>query len=555
MELFVMKHPVLPALLATATILASGSAFAATCSNTITTGQTLLTSSMGYNLTNTRNAVSTINSSNVSQLQLGFTQAEVDTNERRGAPVLTSQVMYTPSKFKVIAMDRQTGCTFWSYEIPKKSALVGGDGFRSMTYAPATLLKPAMILAGDNDGVIHAINAKTGELVWKNFVGTDSGYHRLTGTPQFAAGKLIVPMSSKEVLGAIFDPTGGCCRSHGLVVGVDAYTGKVDWTYHTTPDATLQSDLHRGPNGVPIWSSPAIDTATSTVYIGAGQNYTYPTTSNSDSVIALNLKTGAVKWIFQATKDDAWNIGCSAPFPVNGTCDEPQGPDFDFGAPPILVTVNGVKTILAGDKSGVVYSLNAATGKKNWTRRLGVGGNLGGIHWGMGVDSTKLYVAVSDVIVNKVSALDFISAGNAADASGKQMAPAPNGTPGVYAVDIKTGAVVWEKHPTHLAADGNTYKSAYSASVGVTNDVVFAGSLNGVIKAFRTTDGAEVWSYDTVKAVTDVNGAAGQGGTIDGAGMVIGGNTMAVLSGFDQFGGTNVLQAGKGNVVYMFKMP
>src|SRR3546814_20087768 len=66
----------------------------------------------------------------------------------------------------------------------------------------------------------------------------------------------------------------------------------------------------------------------------------------------------------------------------------------------------GGGAVIAGAKNGVVYSLNPDSGALNWSRRLGQGGSLGGIHWGMASDGTRVYAAISDVTVNTASGLD-----------------------------------------------------------------------------------------------------------------------------------------------------
>src|SRR3546814_1332090 len=66
----------------------------------------------------------------------------------------------------------------------------------------------------------------------------------------------------------------------------------------------------------------------------------------------------------------------------------------------------GGGAVIAGAKNGVVYSPNPDSGALNWSRRLGQGGSLGGIHWGMASDGTRVYAAISDVTVNRASGLD-----------------------------------------------------------------------------------------------------------------------------------------------------
>jgi polyvinyl alcohol dehydrogenase (cytochrome) len=126
--------------------------------------------------------------------------------------------------------------------------------------------------------------------------------------------------------------------------------------------------------------------------------------------------------------------------------------------------------------------------------------------------------------------------------------------PGIYALDLATGSLVWEIHPKH-AYEGFETDSLYSASLSVTNDVLFAASLDGVVKAFSTLNGSELWSMDTVIAVSDVNGVQGNGGTIDSVGVVIAGEKLLINSGYSAFGGAGQYQAGPGNTLFIVTLP
>jgi polyvinyl alcohol dehydrogenase (cytochrome) len=145
-----------------------------------------------------------------------------------------------------------------------------------------------------------------------------------------------------------------------------------------------------GPSGAPVWCSPTIDTVCNQIFIGTGENYSAPATFTSDAVQALDLYTGNLLWTFQATDGDTWNLAC----PSQPNCPDNVGPDFDFGMVPLLVRQKTSQDILlAGQKSGVVYALDAASGKILWQTRIGKGGWGGGVHWGMATDGTYVYAA------------------------------------------------------------------------------------------------------------------------------------------------------------------
>jgi polyvinyl alcohol dehydrogenase (cytochrome) len=167
----------------------------------------------------------------------------------------------------------------------------------------------------------------------------------------------------------------------------------------------------------------------------------------------------------------------------------------------------------------------------------------------MTVDSQRVYAAVSDIGIGKSSSVAGLlgsgSSGNEAT---------PGATPGVYALDIRNGNLLWEKHDTHTY-QGAEVNSAYSAALSMSNDVLFAANLNGQIKALRASTGAELWVFDTNIAVTDVHGVAGHGGTIDASGPVPVGRDLILNSGYSVFGGADKFNAGPGNVKFVFRLP
>jgi polyvinyl alcohol dehydrogenase (cytochrome) len=531
---------------------AAGAAGAVTCSEPIDVNATVLSNGFGTDLSKTRNSTSSITSSNASGLTLVLSHAAVGAKERRGSPVVTKQAIFTTAKFSVDAIDRTTGCQYWSYSPFDVAANPLLTGFRSLYFLNEGGGRQALLFAGDLNGVIHAVDASSGKQVWKRFVGTDTANHIITGTPIYAGGKLFIPVSTLEAIATVFRD-GVCCRSHGMAQAVSPYTGEQVWTFNVTADAQVQpgNPSRLGPNGGSVWSSPAADTERQLLFVGTGQNLTRPGTGTSDSIVALEMGTGAVRWVFQATADDTWNVSCQLPslWGQGSKCDRPEGADLDFGASPMLVTLpNGRPVVIAGAKNGVVYALDRESGTLVWSRRLGAGGNLGGIHWGMATDGKKIYVGVSDLNSSKLTVLDRPGAP-------AKIVLAENGKPGVYALDMASGKVDWEQHPVHQYR-GASVPSIFSAALSVTNDVLFAGSLDGVVHAFRTSDGSPLWARDTrnVVPISDPGGNAVQGGTIDGAGPMVAGNDLVVNSGYSAFGGASQFQAGFGNALFVFRV-
>lgn len=531
---------------------------AAPCTGRLDPAAPLVSSGFGQNLANTRQAPSAIHAANVARLQPALLlSAGSSVREKRGTPATTTQAIFLTAGRSLQAVDRLTGCEYWTYTAPNRVSLqTDGLALRSSAVlllpAPSDASRPPLVLSADNFGVVHAVHALTGQLVWKRFAGTDADHHMVTGALQVADGKLLVPLATKEVSSVVFELFSSCCKSHGLLHAMDPYTGATLWLHHTAPAATYDWFRGtRGPSGMSVWGAPAVDLARRLVFIGTGQNLGPPATANSDAIVALDLDSGAERWVFQAQSSDVWNLACQASFPFNSRCPAAPGGDFDFGAAPILARLpDGGQALLAGNKNGTVYSLDPATGRLNWARRIGAGANLGGIHWGMAVDAERVYAAVSDVQISKLTLLGGLWL---ASARSQTVGVVPNARPGVYALSLLTGEPVWEAHPQHQLGQ-EWVPSAFSAAVSVTNDVVFAGSLDGRVHAWHSSTGAPLWSYDTAVAFTDAQGRAGQGGTIDSVGPVVAGDDLLVNSGYATFGGPNRWMGGPGNALFVFRL-
>jgi polyvinyl alcohol dehydrogenase (cytochrome) len=529
------------------------------CTDTIDTASPLLSNSFAFNSANTRNQASKINAGNVGQLKPAYTHVAEGAKDKRGAPVVTEQALYFIEGLDLVAANRATGCEYWRYTGKRQSALAGGTNAmrNSVYFVPAAAPRPAAVLVGDFFGNVYSVNAQTGKEVWKAFMGTDANRHMITGSFQVHEGTVYVPVATKEVMTTIGDLFSNCCSSHGMLRAVDVATGKVKWTYHTTANAAPVSGTSmRGPNGASIWATPMIDADNQAVVVGTGQNLSQPTTDTSDAIISLDMATGKPKWIFQAVKGDYWNLACVSPGSFARHCTKSDANrDFDFGASPILAPLpTGGKAILAGGKNGVVYSLNPKTGALNWSTKLGVGGTLGGIHWGMAIDGTKVYASVTDIVLGQITSLGFSQLLAINATLGKYTVPSVGAKPGIYALDLLTGKVAWEKHYKHVY-QGNSYDALFSAALSVTNDVLMAVDLRGQLKALRTSNGDELFSFDTAVSVVDVNGASGKGGTADSVGPVPAGSDVYVNSGYSSFGTANAWLGGEGNALFVLRLP
>jgi polyvinyl alcohol dehydrogenase (cytochrome) len=423
----------------------------------------------------------------------------------------------------VFSLDAGSGCTHWGFKTaaPVRSGIAVGDA----NGVPA-------VFFGDGGGTMHALNAQTGEVIW-NIRPVDHFTTMATATPQIHNGVVYQPFSSfEEAMGP--DPTYQCCTFRGSVVALDAATGRKLWQTFTVPEPkpTRKSAVgtqQHGPSGAGIWSTPTIDEKLGVLYVATGDNYSDPPTKTSDAILAMDLRTGALLWSRQMTENDAFNTGCTAP-PFSN-CPEAKGPDFDFGQPPMLVSLGGQRRALViAQKSGMVHAIDPdKKGEVLWQTRVSRGSALGGSQWGSATDGQKAYVAVSEVRI-----------GGAADPTspmGFKLTLDPRQGGGLHAVDLKTGRIVWTATPSPCAEGRTDCAPAQSAAVTAIPGVVFSGSVDGHLRAYSTSTGKVIWDVDTAREFPTVNGKPARGGSLDIAGPAIVNGMLFVNSGYGQWGG------------------
>lgn len=466
------------------------------------------------------------------KLKWAFNLGDVTTARSQPA-VVGGRVFIATSTGAVYALDADTGCTRWGYQADK-------GGVRSgVTVGEANGI-PA-IFFGDTGANIYAVNAQSGQLIWK-VRPVDHFASMATATPRYYQGVLYQPISSfEEIMGP--DPKYGCCTFRGSVVALDASTGKKIWQSFTVLEAAKATHKNPagtqqfGPSGAAVWSTPTIDDQLGVLYVATGDNYSDPPSNTSDAILAMQLKTGELLWSKQLTENDAFNTACGTPQP--GNCPEAKGPDYDFGQPPILVGLGGGKRALViGQKSGMVHAVDPdQKGKILWETRAGEGGALGGSQWGSASDGQNVYVAISD-----------ISMGAVADPkipAGYRLTMDPKKGGGLHALDLKTGKILWSAKPKPCAEGRTDCSPAQSAAVSAIPGVVFSGSIDGHLRGFSTSTGEVLWDVDTEREFDSVNGKPAHGGSLDVAGPAVVNGMVFVNSGYGQWGGMpgNVLLA------------
>jgi PQQ-dependent dehydrogenase (methanol/ethanol family) len=313
-------------------------------------------------------ALDQINTSNVRSLapRWLFQHGVIDGVSNQTTPVVVDGVMYvTDPRGSVYALDAGDGHLLWSFDV---TDLIGGGAKAGYVFRNRGVCYDGGVVYTAAGSFLFALDAKTGkpirrfgnngqasvilDVIKQRYPEVTSaitlGYW-FTTAPQIHNGVIYVGSTRSE--------------SHipgGHVLAVDAQTGSVRWHFNTIPqDEHDQGWTIAGPtwvggerNGGGIWETPSIDPELGLLYVAVGNPFgdstkRIGTNLFTDSILALTLATGTLKWHFQQTHHDLW--------------------DYDSGNQPVLfdMQVRGqrVKALAEASKNGYLYILNRETGQ------------------------------------------------------------------------------------------------------------------------------------------------------------------------------------------------
>ena len=507
-----------------------------TCSDPISELASIDTAAMqgwGGNAKNHRHsdgAVVGLDRNNVDRLALKWVFAYPGALRARSQPLVHDGVIFVGSQSgDIYALDLESGCAHWTYS-------AGAEVRSSLSLGQVPGRDDPVLYMGDFSATVHAIDASDGSLVWRAPLG-DHPDATITGSPKLHEGSLYVPISSSEWATAA-DPGYACCTFRGGVVSVDAASGELNWRAHVIDEPATETGetnpfgaARKGPAGAPVWNSPTIDAERGVLYVGTGEAYTSPAVDTSDAVLAFSLATGERQWAKQLLGGDAWNMACFIGEAAN--CPEEDGPDLDIGASTVLWSGGERDYLLVGQKSGDVYALDPDKGGAVvWHNKVGRGGFLGGVHWGMSANGESLFVPIADTTI-----------------TGRFTGPV---SPGIHALDPTSGEVRWYT-PSVADCDGKSpipvCDQGMSAAITSTDQLVFAGSLDGNLNVYDSLSGEILWSFDTFGDFESVSGDTALGGSIESDGPVLYRGHVLINSGY-QFGARM-----PGNALMVFSLP
>ena len=322
----------------------------------------------------------------------------------------------------VFALDSATGAVKWSHDL-----YPGQNGERTPTINGSAAIVGGRVyvpVADVDTPRVVALDLATGALLWDTVVDTQRDAD-VFGSPVVWDGRVYIGVSA--LFGELNDPD---VRVRGAVVALDAATGARRWKTFTVPKRL---------DGGAVWTTPAIDTRTSRLYVGTGNAYHEPAARTTDAMLALDARSGRLLDHFQATPNDVWN----------GTTNIFTGPDHDFGASPNLFTAPGGRELVGeGQKSGAYWGVDRATMNPVWQTLTGPGSPVGGIIGSTAFDGERIYGP--DTVGGEVWALD------------------------------RSGSVEW------VSSDGD---ALHFGAASTANGVVYGADMNGFLTAREATTG------------------------------------------------------------------
>jgi quinohemoprotein ethanol dehydrogenase len=307
-------------------------------------------------LGNTRfSALTQINKESVGRLAGAWTSAKFDSvGAGRAMPVVKDGMLFITAGSSIYALSAKDGTTLWTHQTdtpPTSAALAEYNrSDRGLPNREGVAVAEGMVFAGLTNGHVVGLREKTGEAVWNTFVGIEPARpgQGVSGAPVYANGLVIVG-------------TAGDFGFRGKVVALEAQSGRKAWEWFAVPGPgergyetwPKNTDAWKTGGGA-VWLVGAADPDLGLVYFGTGNGvpqYAGDTRAGENlylcSVVALEIKTGKLRWHYQTIRHDIW--------------------EADIAQSPVLfdAQINGRsrKAIAAMRTDGFLFMLDRETGK------------------------------------------------------------------------------------------------------------------------------------------------------------------------------------------------
>jgi alcohol dehydrogenase (cytochrome c) len=446
-----------------------------------------------------------IDKANVARLAPRWVFPIPNVNQVENTPVVVGGVMYVSSANEVWALDAGTGRQIWHYRRPRTSGLSGNAaiGFNR----GVAIAGDRLFMLTDNAHMV-AFDRNHGELLWETEMADWHQNYNGTSAP-LVVGNLVISGTA-----------GGDEGVRGFVAAYDTATGKEVWRFWTVPNAgepgseTWQGKLtqHRGGAS---WMTGTYDPQLDLVYWPAGNpglDYNGDDRQGdnlySDSILALEAKTGKLKWYFQFTPHDVH--------------------DWDAQEPPVLVDTQWQgqprKLLLQANRNGFFYVLDRTNGQfllgkqflknLNWAKGLDAKGRpilndlkpnadgetyvcpgfQGGANW----YSTSFNPTTGLYYFSALERCNLFSkrtmeweAGKGYMGGAARPAPGETFTKSLRALNIQTGEIAWDLPQVTTPA------TASAGVISTASGLVFFGENSGSFMAADASNGKVLWDFPT----------------------------------------------------------
>lgn len=402
------------------------------------------------------------------------------------APVVSDGVMYltTPTvnnQMKVMAFNAATGEPYWSTTY-NEGAFLACCGPVNRGVAAAY----GMIYFDTLDSKLVALDARTGKQRWVAQVANPTVGYSETMAPLAYNGMIIVGSA------------GGEWALRGFIAAYDAHTGKQRWRWWATDPSSYAGNSWQ-TGGAMAWTTPALDPQRGLLIFSTGNpnpdlNGIDRKGDNrwSDSIVALDVRTGKFKWGYQEVKHDVWDYDAVSPVllfnvNVNGRTVPAAGEAGKVGW--FFIVNRDTGALIRKSNPYVLFSKNAfSTPTKKGVDMLP--GANGGADW-----SNSAYSAQTGLVyVVGMDQLMRFTVGPVAAPTGHRMGSAfLNVTPhGIQdgrfvAINVNTGNIAWKAILPQPLMGG---------ALVTAGGVAFVGEGNGWFDAFDARTGAKLWRYN-----------------------------------------------------------